>query len=171
MATFLIESRGSAYLSRNSWNLLASDDEWTAPIMSEVGPDGMVWMIDWYNYIVQHNPTPRGYKNGRGNAYVTPLRDKVHGRIYRLVYKDKDAYRPLNLQGADAAQLVAQLSNDNLFWRKNAQRLLVERGKTDVVPALCKLAADQKTDEIGLNPGAIHALWTCLLYTSDAADE
>ena len=160
VATFLIESRGSDYLSRNSWNLLASDDQWTAPIMSEVGPDGMVWMIDWYNYIIQHNPTPRGYKNGRGNAYVTPLRDKVHGRIYRLVYNGKDSYRPLNLQGADAAQLVAQLSNDNLFWRKNAQRLLVERGKTDVVPALCKLAGNRKIDEIGLNTASIHALWT-----------
>ncbi len=160
VATFLIEGIGSDYLTRNSWNLLASDDEWTAPIMSEVGPDGMVWMIDWYNYIVQHNPTPRGYRNGKGNAYVTPLRDKVHGRIYRLVYNGRNAYRPQDLQKASPAQLVAQLSNNNLFWRKNAQRLLVERGNLDVVPALSRLAADRKVDEIGLNTAAIHALWT-----------
>ena len=45
-------------------------------------------MIDWYNYIVQHNPTPHGFKTGKGNAYETPLRDKTHGRIYRIVYQD-----------------------------------------------------------------------------------
>ena len=55
----------------NAWNLVASDDEWTAPIMAEVGPDGNVWVLDWYNYIVQHNPTPVGFKTGKGNAYET----------------------------------------------------------------------------------------------------
>ena len=53
--------------------------------MAEVGPDGNVWVIDWYNYIVQHNPTPAGFKTGKGNAYETELRDKKHGRIYRIV--------------------------------------------------------------------------------------
>ena len=41
------------------------------PIMAEVGPDGNVWVIDWYNFIVQHNPTPQGFKTGKGNAYET----------------------------------------------------------------------------------------------------
>ena len=54
-------------------------------------------MIDWYNYIVQHNPTPRGFKTGKGNAYETPLRDKTHGRIYRIVYKDA---KPSHAAGA-----------------------------------------------------------------------
>ncbi len=70
----------------NDFNLLASDDEWTAPIAGEVGPDGAVWMIDWYNYIVQHNPIPEGFKGGKGGAYETELRDKSHGRIYRIVW-------------------------------------------------------------------------------------
>ena len=47
--------------------------------MAEVGPDGNVWIIDWYNFIVQHNPTPQGFQNGPGNAYITELRDKKHG--------------------------------------------------------------------------------------------
>ena len=47
-----------------------------------------------------------------------------------------------------------------MFWRTHAQRLLVERGKTDVVPDLVKLVEDAGVDEIGLNAGAIHALWT-----------
>ena len=48
------------------WNLVASDDEWTSPIMAEVGPDGNVWVIDWYNFIVQHNPTPAGLQDRQG---------------------------------------------------------------------------------------------------------
>ena len=163
VATFLIEPKGSDFVSRNSWNLFASVDEWTAPIMSEVGPDGSVWMIDWYNYIVQHNPTPRGYKTGKGNAYETPLRDKVHGRIYRIVHEraDRDgASARTKLNPANAADLVAALSEDNLFWRIHAQRLLIERKMRDVVPALIELTRDESVDAIGLNPAAIHALWT-----------
>jgi putative membrane-bound dehydrogenase-like protein len=159
-ATFLLERRGSDFVSHNAWNLLASDDEWCAPIQAEVGPDGNVWVIDWYNYIVQHNPTPRGFKTGRGNAYDTDLRDKTHGRIYRLLAKNARTARPVNLAATTPPQLVAALRSDNLLWRMHAQRLLVERGRLDVVPDLAKLAGDVSVDEIGLNPGAIHALWT-----------
>jgi putative membrane-bound dehydrogenase-like protein len=160
VATFTLQRQGSHFRSRNAWNLLASDDEWTAPIMAEVGPDGCVWVIDWYNYIVQHNPTPRGFKTGKGAAYETPLRDKKHGRIWRLVPKAAKTEKPFTLQGASAAKLVATLKNDNLFWRRHAQRLLVERGQLDVVPDLIKLTEDPSADAIGLNVGAIHALWT-----------
>ena len=92
VATFVLRPRRHRFHGRATrWNLLASDDEWAAPIMAEVGPDGKVWVIDWYNFIVQHNPTPPGFKTGKGNAYETPLRDKTHGRIYRLVAKDSQA--------------------------------------------------------------------------------
>ncbi len=160
VATFQIKKSGSDFTSSNAWNLLASDDEWSAPIMAEVGPDGNVWVIDWYNYIVQHNPTPNGFKTGKGSAYETPLRDKTHGRVYRLAVKDGKAAPPRSLQDATPEKLVAMLADDNLFWRIHAQRLLVERGKPDVVPALVELAAGAPTDEIGLSPGATHALWT-----------
>jgi putative membrane-bound dehydrogenase-like protein len=161
VATFVLDKSGSNFRSRNAWNLLASDDEWASPIMAEVGPDGNVWVIDWYNFIVQHNPTPPGFKNGKGNAYETPLRDKTHGRIYRLVVKDAPkAQGRKSLGSAKQEQLVAALKSDNMFWRKHAQRLLVERGKQDIVPALTKLIEDPSMDEIGLNVGAIHAMWT-----------
>ena len=160
VATFTLERKGSDVVDYYGWNLLASDDEWTAPINAEVGPDGNVWIIDWYNYIVQHNPTPHGFQTGRGNAYETPLRDKTHGRIYRIVYEDAKPTPPPALDPNDATGLVKALKNDNQFWRMHAQRLLVERGKTDVVPALVELASDPSADAIGLNVGAIHALWT-----------
>ncbi len=126
--------------------------------MSEVGPDGNVWVIDWYNYIVQHNPTPKGFTRGAGNAYETNLRDKKHGRIYRVVHGDVD--KPFTLADASPQKLVATLSHPTMLWRKHAQRLLVERGKTDVVDALVALTREPAVDPIGLNVGAIHALWT-----------
>ncbi len=164
VGTFVLVREGAGFRSSNPFNLLASDDEWTAPIMAEVGPDGNVWVIDWYNYIVQHNPTPDGFKTGKGAAYESELRDKRHGRIYRVVYdgpgdgQQRSARR--SLAGAAPDQLVAALRDDNLFWRRHAQRLLVERGGRDVVPALIELVRDTGSDAIGLNVGAIHALWT-----------
>lgn len=159
-ATFVIEPEGADFKSRNAWNLLASDDEWTAPIQAEVGPDGNVWVLDWYNYIVQHNPTPAGFKTGKGNAYETELRDKKHGRIYRVVHKAARKTDLPNLNEASSDKLLATLKHTNMFWRLHAQRLLVERGDRAIVPELLKLVEDNSVDEIGLNVGAIHALWT-----------
>ncbi|WP_435011668.1 PVC-type heme-binding CxxCH protein [Tundrisphaera lichenicola] len=160
VATFALEKKGSDFASHNEWNLLASDDEWTSPVAAEVGPDGAVWVSDWYNFIVQHNPTPRGFKTGRGNAYETPLRDKTHGRIYRVSpVGSPSKTTTLTLDPADPKGLVEALKNDNLFWRLHAQRLIVERGQKDLVPALVALTKDTKLDGIGLTPGAIHALW------------
>ncbi|HZK81267.1 MAG TPA: PVC-type heme-binding CxxCH protein, partial [Humisphaera sp.] len=160
LGQFELEPKGAGYATRNHFNLAASNDEWTAPIAAMVGPDGAVWMIDWYNFIVQHNPTPKGYVSGRGGAYETPLRDHRHGRIYRIIWKEGSPSSAYNLAGASAAQLVAALKSDNLLWRMHAQRLLVEKGDKSVVPALVALANDPSVDAIGLNAPAIHALWT-----------
>jgi len=160
VATMLLERHGSGYRSRYGWNLIASDDEWCAPIAAAVGPDGNVWIIDWYSYIVQHNPTPPGFRTGRGNAYETPLRDYTHGRIYRLVQKNAPPYRSPNLSAAGSAEWAKQLRNDNLFWRLHAQRLLVENRCLDVVSDLAQMLDDRSLDACGLNTTVIHALWT-----------
>jgi putative membrane-bound dehydrogenase-like protein len=159
LGKFQLERRGADFIAHNERNFAASDDEWTAPVCSEVGPDGSLWVSDWYNYVIQHNPTPRGFNTGKGAAYETPLRDKGHGRIYRISYKNggKSA-KPLDK--ASPQELVASLKNDNMFWRMTAQRLLVARGQKDIVPELCKLVRNTAADAIGLNPAAIHALWT-----------
>lgn len=160
VGTFILQPDGTDFKSTSSFNLFASDDEWTAPIMAEVGPDGNVWVIDWYNYIVQHNPTPRGFETGKGNAYKSDLRDKKHGRIYRVVYGDQPTPAITNLAKATPTQLVKTLTNPTMLLRKHAQRLLVERKQTDVVDSLIQLVNNQSVDPIGLNVGAIHALWT-----------
>ena len=163
LGKFHLIAHGSDFVAHNGRNFLASDDEWTSPICAEVGPDGALWVIDWYNYIVQHNPTPIGFQTGKGNAYDTPLRDQTHGRIYRVAYtgvQGSQAGNAPNLRSAPPSQMVRALKHPNMFWRTTAQRLLVDRGQLDVVPRLRELAGDKSVDAIGLNPGAIHALWT-----------
>lgn len=163
LGVFNLYPKGAGYTASNGYNLVESFDEWSAPIVAEVGPDGQVWVIDWYNYIVQHNPTPKGYKTGKGNAYLTKLRDKKRGRIYRVVHTGDSRQSMkgnLDLTKATPSELVKTLKHSNMLWRLHAQRLLVERGEQDVVPQLIELARDLSVDEIGLNVGAIHALWT-----------
>jgi uncharacterized protein len=169
VATFTLQPKGSDFAAYNGWNLLASQDEWTAPIVAEVGPDGQVWFADWYNYIVQHNPTPQGFKTGKGNAYESPLRDQTHGRIYRAVYQGGKPSKQAPLNPANPDGLITALKSDNQFWRMHAQRLLVERGKLDVTPALVALVSDPSVDAIGLNTAAIHAL--CTLQGLKAFDD
>jgi putative membrane-bound dehydrogenase-like protein len=163
VGTFVLRPDGAGFESTSPTNLLASDDEWSAPVMAEVGPDGAVWVIDWYNYIVQHNPTPQGFETGKGAAYESDLRDKKHGRIYRVVPVGEtgDKLHPFeSLADKSNAELVEALSHPSFRWRLHAQRLLIERDAKDVGDALAKLVADPEVDALGLNVGAIHALQT-----------
>ena len=161
-----IEKVGAGYIEKDGGNLMASSDEWVSPVEAKVGPDGAVWVLDWYNFIIQHNPTPNadrgGYDavNGLGNAYENPLRDKSKGRIWRIMPKDAEDKKSVSLDKGDSKGLLKALSSDNMFWRMTAQRLLVENTSTEVVPDLIKLVQNTEVDALGLNPGALHALWT-----------
>src|SRR5690606_11578186 len=156
----IIEPDGAGYSEKDGWNLLASSDEWVSPVHAQVGPDGAVWILDWYNFIIQHNPTPPGFENGPGNAHVNPLRDKSHGRIYRLVY-DGATPKPFPVLGPDLPEnCLEALSNDNLFWRLHAQRLLVESRYVSAKDYLIGLLKDKSLDAVNQNPPAIQALWT-----------
>ena len=156
----VIESDGAGFVTRDGWNLISSAEEWFAPVASMVGPDGAVWMADWYNFIAQHNPTPAGYSVGKGAAYETSMRDHQRGRIYRIVYKGAPPAKKRSLSKADPAGLLDALASDNMFWRLHAQRLLVERAQKDVVPQLIALVRNPSMDAVGVNGGAFHALWT-----------
>ncbi|MFN7732993.1 MAG: PVC-type heme-binding CxxCH protein [Pirellula sp.] len=172
IGSFVLNRDGAGYKSTSPFNLVASDDDWASPIMAEVGPDGNVWFLDWYNFIVQHNPTPQGFQTGKGNAYETKLRDKRFGRVYRLVYggkdglssdalKQSDRIPAGGLNAKDEAALISALKHSNMLWRRTAQRLLVEQPKLSDkgIEALRGLVQDPATDAIGLNVGAIHAIW------------
>ncbi len=168
----VMQKSGTDFSDAVGFNLMAGADEWFAPVFAEVGPDGAVWVVDWYSYIIQHNPTPKGATNGSGNAYETSLRDFTHGRIYRVGYKGAPAYAPMALSKDRPQELVAALKNTNMFWRTTAQRLLIERNNKDIVPQLIAMVNDQSLDEIGNNPAAIHALWILNgLNVLDGADQ
>ncbi len=163
----IIEEDTAGYSESDGWNIFASHDEWASPTQAKVGPDGALWFADWYNFIIQHNPTPSeergGYnaETGEGNAYRNPLRDRSRGRIYRISYDNNDeAANQMSLSIDEPSALVDALSNDNMFWRLTAQRLLVERGETDILNDLYQLVDDTDADSTGLDSGAIHALWT-----------
>jgi putative membrane-bound dehydrogenase-like protein len=157
---FRFEGSGADFKATNEKNFLASDDEWFSPIMAEVGPDGALWVLDWYNFIIQHNPVPNGFQNGKGNAYETPLRDKTHGRIYRVTHREGRPAPKVDLSGNDKGRWLEALASPVMDVRLQAQRRLVEAQDRTVVPDLVRLATDASADELNLNPRALHALWT-----------
>ncbi|MFZ9687917.1 MAG: PVC-type heme-binding CxxCH protein, partial [Chitinophagaceae bacterium] len=152
--------KGTDFNDKEAFNLMAGADEWFSPVFAEVGPDGAVWVADWYSFIIQHNPVPRGFDNGSGNAYETDLRDYTHGRIYRVSYKYAPQQFARSLSMYDVNGLLNALRSDNMFWRMHAQRMLVERGQKDIVSLLQGMVAEKTVDEIGINAPGIHALWT-----------
>ena len=158
-----IQRDGGGYKALDGFNLLASSDEWMSPIFADVGPDGAVWVIDFYSFVIQHNPTPSiqsaGIQatTGRGGAYMTEnnLRDQTHGRIYRVVWKDGPKSSIQSLAKAKSSELVAALDSGNMFWSLTAQRLIVDNKVKDAAPALKK----RVTSGTG-GTGTIHALWS-----------
>lgn len=144
-------------------NLYASADAWSSPIAAEPGPDGAVWIADWYNIIVQHNRPGAPFEHtkverGAGAAYVTPLRDRPYGRIYRIFPKAKVTAAKVTPSASD---WLAELTHDNLQRRLHAQRQLAESGRTDMVPQLVKAIEHSH----GLH--ALHVLHALGYFSSD----
>ena len=160
---FEVTPKGAGYVSRQlPNNLYSSADAWSGPVSAETGPDGAVWISDWYNIIIQHNPTPNvasaGYdaKTGRGNAYETPLRDVSYGRILRVYPTgSKDDTNP-NLVPGNLTTLIKGLDHPNLFWRLQAQRLIVE-SQSATAAAQLKEIVKART-----NRSVIHAFYALL---------
>jgi putative membrane-bound dehydrogenase-like protein len=161
-----LKPEGSHFIAENGWNIVASADEWFSPIYSEVGPDGAIWMSDWYSFLIQHNPTPNkgrgGFdaKRGRGNAFESPLRDYSRTRIYRITAKGGMPSKQFNLSKSDPGKLLAAIQSDNMLWRMHAQRLIVETGDAlTFTKPLKALIAESKPDKVGVAGAAIHSLW------------
>ncbi len=159
-----IEEDGAGYKEIDGGNIFASTDAWTSPVHTETGPDGNLWVADWYNPVIQHNPDKRGMDNqiwnderGEGNAHLNPHRDKRHGRIYIIKHRRGKESPIKSLDPNDHDGLLAGLQSDNMFWRTTAQRLIVENDLQVLIPELVELA---ENNQDGLNAGAFHALWT-----------
>ena len=136
--TNLLGRRGSDLVARDGYNLVASEDPWFAPTQALVGPDGAVWVLDFYSYSVLHNkPDEPKSDHGAGNAWLgNQHRDRDRARIYRIVHQDHTPTPPPVLSPSDTKGLIAALAHPNLHWRLTAQRLLVEQASPATIARL-----------------------------------
>ena len=133
---------------------LASTDSWFRPVNFAIGPDGAVYVVDYYRQIIEHPEWMDDNLVSAGDLHQGTDR----GRIYRIVPEDTPElnwYGKLNLANATIDELVGRLASDNIWWRRNAQRILVSRNRQDAVVPLSKMAASS-TSALG----RLHALWT-----------
>jgi putative membrane-bound dehydrogenase-like protein len=135
---------------------LASTDNWFRPVNLTVGPDGALYVVDFYREVIE---TPLSLPDDIKKRLN--LESRGRGRIWRIVptsfrrdAKGNAARKPA-LRKASAGELVKHLDDANVWWRLTAQRLLVERQDRAAAKPLRKLARDAKT-----GPGRVHALWT-----------
>src|SRR5690606_20394281 len=134
-------------------NMLASSDSWCTPVAAKVGPDGALWVLDWYNLMVQHTPDGQ-------DATDAPGRDLFRGRVYRLVHEHGAATEMPDVSVDDPASLIRALQNDNMFWRLTAQRLIVQYRPDGITDELMALIRADTVDAINTNGPALHAIWT-----------
>lgn len=129
---------------------LASTDAWFRPVNLTIGPDGALYVVDFYREVIETPLSlPDDIKKGLN------LESRGRGRIWRIVPdKAKPGPKPA-LRKAPSEELVQHLGHPNSWWRLTAQRLLVERQNRSVVPALEKMARESKSEL-----GRTHALWT-----------
>ena len=151
----VIEPDGGGFRARRGSEgreFLASTDAWFRPVSFYVGPDGALYVIDYYRKRIEH-PEWTATEFQQNPSEFSLGADR--GRIYRIVPDGPAApHAPVDLGGADNASLVAALSRGTLWWRRTAERLLIERKALDQTDALVALAKS------GSPPGKLHALWT-----------
>lgn len=153
----IIRDKGASFTAGRVYQdkeFLASTDSWFRPVNMYVGPDGALYVVDYYRQIIEH-PEWMADDVIKSGALYNGV-DK--GRIYRITPKGtgKAAWtRGLKLGDASDEELVKQLANPNLWWRKNAQRLLLDRQATRAIPTLGKMASNPASAV-----GRLHALWT-----------
>jgi putative membrane-bound dehydrogenase-like protein len=127
-------------------------DPWFRPIETRIGPDGALYILDFYNQAVIHNDT-RGPKHNAVNAAIRPDRDHYFGRIWRVDHKQAKKIEVPDLAKASESKLVKALEHPNRHVRMNAHRLLAEKGASS--RALRELALDKKKPAYA----RVHAIW------------
>ncbi len=129
---------GSTFRTVDEQDLIASPDRWFRPVWTAVGPDGGVYMADWYDTRLSH---------------VNPVDDwdKARGRLYRVRPEGQaPKLKPFDLSAASAGELVSLLSHRNEWFRKQAVLEIGWRGIKELEPELRRMLA---------GPRALEALW------------
>ncbi len=151
-----LEWRGSTPAATRQPDFLTSDDPAFRPVQVKLGPDGALWVADFYNPIIGHYEVPLTH----------PSRDHGHGRLWRIVWRGLDGSVPVpplpNLTALKTADLVPRLSDGNLVVRGLALNELVAR--RDAASATSALAAAAArlvagTDAAADGTAALAILW------------
>jgi putative membrane-bound dehydrogenase-like protein len=135
-------------------DFFASEDRWSRPVMTRTGPDGALWVVDMYRYMIEHPDWLP--KEGREELLPHYRLGEDKGRLYRVFPVGKALRQPLRLDKLSTAELVAALDSPNEWQRDKAHMMLLWRADPSAVAPLAKLAAGST------NPLArVHAL--CML--------
>lgn len=133
---------------------LTSTDPWFRPVNFYIGPDGALYVVDYYRQFIEGPAFMSEEVLKTANLYNG--NDK--GRIYKITKStnaEKNTPLIIDPEQLTNNNLIKRLSDKNIWWRKTAQWLLIDRKATDLVPALENIINNSNSPE-----GKLHALWT-----------
>jgi putative membrane-bound dehydrogenase-like protein len=127
------ERKGSGFVGKHGADFLKFNDKWSQVVDLRAGPDGSIYMIDWYDKNQCHLNTIESH-------------DRSNGRIYKVSYGDKKAEK-VDLQKLSDEELVKLLASKNAWQARHAQRVLQERA-AHYLPAMALHSDRSREDEI-----------------------
>ena len=132
-----IHSENGMFRSTRLPNIIESQTNVFRPIEVRMGPDGAIYVTDWYNPIIGHYQA----------SYRHPDRDKQHGRIWRVTWKGGNKPTPAPLAEASVSQLLEQLDSGERWAWYQTKRLLIGRDTQELLPALAAWLPKQRGNE------------------------
>jgi putative heme-binding domain-containing protein len=112
-----LQRDGATYLAHAEPDLLTANDAWFMPVSMKIGPDGCLYVLDWYDR----------YHCSQDAARDPDGVDRLKGRLYRLSYGEAPRALKIDLAAESDDQLIGRLASGNIFFRESAQRILTER--------------------------------------------
>lgn len=156
---FKLEEQGSGFVSKQVEDLLWTEHVAFRPVDISVGPDGAIYVADWYNPIIQHGEVD----------FHDPRRDQEHGRIWRIVAKNRPLVKKPQLTKASVNELLEMLRQPEDWTRLQAKQVLKSRGAKEVIPALDQWVNNLDKKDPNYEHLLLEALWT--YQTLDTVNE
>lgn len=136
--------RGRRAADEQQSEFLASSDNWFRPVQARTGPDGALWIVDMYRYVIEH---PIWIPPDVVATLDVRAGDRM-GRIYRVFPTNQPPRPMVRLDRLDAVKLAAELDSPNGPQRDLVQQLLVWRGERSAADALAKLSRDSSRPQV-----------------------